>query len=231
MAGSCPRPALALLALALLPGLARSVEAPQVPVLAPADRSLPIDLSADFSEFDRRNDRLLFRGLRIVQGTLAISADEATANPADFEDSTWTFTGNVVITNGNTRATCARAEMSFRQNQLRQATLTGQPARFTQERPGGGQPTEGRAGTLDYDLAAGTIRMTNDAFLSDGTNEIAGARIAYDLRREVVSAGEPGQGPVRMKIIPRSGGGVAGQPPPSPPTPAPAPTPAPEAAP
>lgn len=181
------------------------------------DRTLPIDLSADFSEFDRRNDRLLFRGLQITQGPLAISADEAAANPADFEDSTWTFTGNVVVSNGNTRATADRAVMTFRRNELRRATFTGKPARFTQERAGGGAPTEGRAGNLDYDLGAGSIRMTEDAFLSDGTNEIAGNRIVYDLRREVVSAGEPGQGPVRMKIIPKQDGetppadGPAGQ--------------------
>lgn len=148
----------------------------------------------------------MFRGLRITQGPLSISADEASAKPADFENSTWTFAGNVVIRNGSTSATAEQAVMTFRQNELRQATLRGKPARFTQERPGGGAPTEGRAENLDYNLAAGTIRMTTDAFLSDGTNEIAGNRIAYDLRREVVSAGEPGQGPVRMKIIPKKDG-------------------------
>ena len=31
--------------------------------------------------------------------------------------------------------------------------------------------------------------LSTDAFLSDGKNEISGSRIAYDLRREVVTAG------------------------------------------
>lgn len=190
----------------LLAAPVRAASKPELPTLAPIDRTLPIDLRADFSEFDRRNDRLLFRGLQITQGPLSISADEAAANPADFENSTWTFTGNVVVSNGNTRATADHAVMTFRQNELRQATLSGKPARFTQERPGGAAPTEGHAENLDYDLGAGSIRMTTNAFLSDGTNEIAGNRIVYDLRREVVSAGEPGQGPVRMKIIPKKAG-------------------------
>ena len=56
---------------------------------------MPIELDAALSEFDRRNNRLIFRQLNIIQGSLAISADEATADPADFENSVWVFTGNV----------------------------------------------------------------------------------------------------------------------------------------
>ena len=41
---------------------------PEAPVLTAPDATLPIELDADFSEFDRRNDRLVFRRLRIVQG-------------------------------------------------------------------------------------------------------------------------------------------------------------------
>ena len=53
-----------------------------------------------------------------------------------------------------------------------------------------------------YDLDAATIEMTNDAFLSDGQNEISGSRIAYDLRREVVTAGAGDSGQVHMRITP-----------------------------
>lgn len=179
--------------------------APQrtLPQLAPADPTLPIDLDAAFSELDRRNNRLIFRQLNIRQGALAIKADEASADPADFENSLWVFTGNVRIVNAGTSADCDRAELTFRDNRLRKAVLTGKPARFSQAGTGGNAPTVGRGEVLEYDLDAATIQLANDAFLSDGKSEISGSRIAYDLRREVVTAGGADGGQVRMRITPQ----------------------------
>ena len=119
-------------------------QSPALPLLTPADPALPIDLDAAFSEFDRRNNRLIFRQLNITQGGLAIKADEATADPADFENSVWVFTGNVSIDNAGTKASCDRAELTFRDNQLRKAVLTGKPARFSQAGTGG-NPADGPA--------------------------------------------------------------------------------------
>ena len=45
--------------------------------------------------------------------------------------------------------------------------------------------------------------MARDAWLSDGKSEISGTRIAYDLRREVVTAGGADGGQVRMRITPQ----------------------------
>lgn len=183
--------------------LAAAVAAePQLPMLVTPDTGLPIELDADFSEFDRRSDRLVFRGLRVRQGPLAITAAEASASPANFTDSTWIFTGNVVIEDATTRVDCERAELRFRDNRLVRAQLQGAPARFRQTRPGGTAPVEGRAGRLDYDLGQGVIRLAGDAWLADGQNEVAGDQIAYDLRREVVTAGAGQSGPVRMLITP-----------------------------
>jgi lipopolysaccharide export system protein LptA len=182
-----------------LPSLTRPIP----PLLAPADPTLPIELDAAFSELDRRNNRLIFRQLNITQGSLAISADEATADPADFENSVWIFTGNVRINNAGTQASSDSAELTFRANRLRRAALRGQPAKFSQAGTPGNPPTEGRAQLLDYDLDSATIQLTNDAFLSDGRNEISGSRIAYDLQREVVTAGGNPGGEVRMRITPQ----------------------------
>lgn len=203
----------------------RNLTAPPAP-----ETTAPINLDASWSELDRRNNRLLFRQLRITQGPLSIRADEAAASPADFADSTWIFTGNVRIVDAGTEAEGDRAELRFRDNQLRSAVLQGNPARFSQPRSGDTDPAQGQAqgqaSELNYDLAAGTILMAGNATLSDGTNEITGARITYDLRREVVTAGADDSGQVRMRITPRPREGDTAAP--SPPTaPAPAPTPAP----
>lgn len=171
-------------------------------MFAAPDAALPIELNAEFSEFDRRNNTLAFRRLRIVQGALSITAAEATANPADFTDSVWTFTGNVVVQDATTRVECERAELTFVGNALRRAVLRGTPARFQQTRKDETAPTQGRANVVEYDFPAGTIHLTGEAWLSDGSNEISGTAISYDLRREVVTADSGESGEVRMRITP-----------------------------
>jgi lipopolysaccharide export system protein LptA len=195
-----------VIATALSIGRVAAAEGPKttfMPLLAPADPALPIDVDATFSEFDRRNNRLIFRQLKITQGALTIKADEATADPADFEKSIWVFVGNVSIENGGTQASCDRAELTFLDNRLRKGSLTGQPARFSQAGIRGNPPTKGRSQLIEYDLDAATIQLTTDANLSDGRSELSGNKIAYDLRREVVTAGGNQDGQVRMRITPQ----------------------------
>ena len=172
----------------------------QVPDLA-AQSALPIDLDAASSEFDRRNNRLVFRSLHITQGTLSVTADVAEATRIDFENNRWIFKGNVVIENQGTTVNCDNAELVFLGHELRSATLTGAPARFRQPRVNG-KLTEGRAGAMDYNVTAGTVRLSQNAWLSDGANEVTGERISYDLRREYVTADSEKGGQVRMKINP-----------------------------
>jgi len=169
--------------------------------LLPTDPTLPITLDADSSELDMDAGKLTFKGLRISQGTLGIESDEAQASRLDFENSVWTFTGNVVIDNDTTRIYCDRAEISFRDHRLHDAMLEGAPARFEQLRREDGKLTEGHASIMKYDVGSGIIRMSGDAWLSDGANEISGALISYDLLQDyIIADGVDGQ--VSMKITP-----------------------------
>ena len=91
-------------------------------------KTLPINLDAESSEFDRKNNKLLFRGLTIKQGMLSIVADEATATRLDFENARWEFFGAVIIIeNAGTTAHCDHAEILFRNHRIRSAVMQGQP--------------------------------------------------------------------------------------------------------
>ncbi|MBM4196001.1 MAG: lipopolysaccharide transport periplasmic protein LptA [Gammaproteobacteria bacterium] len=162
---------------------------------------LPINLNADSSEFDRRDNRLLFRGLTITQGTLSVRADTAEASRLDFENSQWTFRGNVEIDNGGARVYCEDARLNFQGHELKVAALAGKPAIFEQKRADG-KVTRGRAATIDYDVAGGSLAMSGNAQVNDGANEVSGDRITYDLRREYVTAQSGSNGPVVFKIDP-----------------------------
>lgn len=185
--------------------------------------NLPIELDAAWSELDRRSDRLLFRDLTVTQGDLRLQADEAIASPADFENSRWVFTGNVVMQSADARVSAEQAEISFGAQRLQVILLTGNPARFEQLARREGLPTAGRAGLMEYDLTSGVVLMSGEAWLSDGNNEISGARISYDLRNERVTADADETGQVRLRITPPERGEPAR--PPQPESPADAPPP------
>lgn len=186
-----------LIALAVPPS-AWSQELPDVGLM----KTLPIDLDADSSEFDRKLNRLLFRGLKITQGPLQIEADEATASRLDFENTRWEFTGNVRIKNLDTLVYSDYADIDFQEHRIRHANMRGQPVRFVQQNIEKGTLTEGHAATMSYDVETGVISMSDDAWLSDGANEVSGDRISYDLIREYIIADADESGQVRMKIIP-----------------------------
>jgi lipopolysaccharide export system protein LptA len=173
----------------------------QVPDIA-VQKTLPINLNAESSEFDRQNNTLFFRSLRITQGIFGIEADEATAAKLDFDNSLWVFTGNVVIESQDAKAYSDRAEVLFREHQVRNAVMQGTPVRFAQVSVETGKTTEGHSNVMEYDLDSGILRMSDDAWLSDGANEVSGNRISYDLISQYITADSDERGPVRMKINP-----------------------------
>ena len=71
--------------------------APALALAQAGDLRLPISLDADSTEYDGKNSMMMFRGLRLSQGTTNIEADTGRASKLDFNDSVWHFEGNVVI--------------------------------------------------------------------------------------------------------------------------------------
>lgn len=163
----------------------------------------PIQLEARSSDFDYKNNTLVFHGVRIAQGGLAIEAEEATATGLDFKDSRWLFKGDVRITMPDGSLAADEAHIAFAANLISTAQITGTPARFEQKRDKG--IARGRALRIEYQPAAGTVRLTEDAWLSDGNNEISGQTLIYNMRDQRVLANpdEQGNQPVRITINPK----------------------------
>jgi lipopolysaccharide export system protein LptA len=189
---------LLIIVLATCLGTATAQELPDIALM----KTLPINLDAKSSEFDRKKNKLFFRDLVITQGPLSIVADEATATRLDFEDAHWEFSGSVVITNAATTARCDYAEVFFHEHQVRSALMRGKPVTFEQLTIDAERQTDGRANVMEYDVDAGIIKMSDDAWLSDSANEVSGNRISYDLNRQYIIADSDDNGQVRMKIIP-----------------------------
>jgi len=184
------------------------------------DAQAPINLEAASTDFDYRNNTLLFRRVKVSQGTLQVEAQEASATGLEFENSQWSFKGQVRITVPDGKLASDLATVAFRDNQISRAVVQGNPATFEQ-RLEDGRLAQGRAKSIEYDVRAGTVRLLGDAWLSDSRNEIRGATLVYDITNERVAA-NPDQtdpGGVRITINPQEKAPVPPEPAPQEPAP------------
>jgi lipopolysaccharide transport protein LptA len=172
--------------------------------LPAGNSTLPINLEAASSDFDYKNNTLLFRRVKITQGGLEVTAQQASATGLEFDDSEWRLQGEVKIVVPGGRLQSDEAIVSFRNNTIARASIKGSPAEFEQQLKEKAQVARGKAGSIEYDVKAATVRLTGNAWLSDGRNEIRGNTLVYDIGRERVQA-NPNQkdsGGVKITINP-----------------------------
>jgi lipopolysaccharide transport protein LptA len=191
---------------------------PAVAAAQITDLRLPISLDADSTAYDGKSSMLMFRGLRMTQGTIGIEADEGRASNLDFVDSVWQFSGNVIIDVENGHIECDSADLQFTDHQLTLATIAGTPATFELKRPDSEETTYAEAGKLRYDLLAGTIEFSGDAVITEGGNKIASNFLVYNIVEQRINAqGSPeGDGKVRITYTPREDAGENDEPEPAP---------------
>jgi lipopolysaccharide transport protein LptA len=204
MARSCPKLSPLLLAWAL-PVLAAA------PAAAPPAldfSGLPISVDAASSEVDGKTNAIAFHKVVISQGATRVQADQAHATGLTFANSRWTFEGNVQIDaeqHGNLHSDQAIVE--FKDNHIARAIVTGKPAEFEQKRADSPQIARGHADQIVYDVSDGTVRLSDDAWLSDGQREISAPLLVYNIREQRVQAAtSPGTDQrVHISISPSKG--------------------------
>ncbi len=165
-----------------------------------AGTGLPISLDADSSEFDRKNNVMVFSGVSISQGSLTIRADQARSTELDFRNAEWVFTGHVIISDADARLESNTATLRFVDHDLRNARIDGRPASFEQSRADLPEPVRGRANVMEYDLEGQMIKMSGNAWLKEGKSEILGEMIAYNIDEQRVLATSNDSGSQRVKI-------------------------------
>jgi lipopolysaccharide transport protein LptA len=183
------------LTLALAALLLYSIAAGQIDELR-----LPISLDADSTDYDGKSSMLMFRGLRLTQGSIGIEADEGRASKLDFEDSVWHFSGNVVIDTENGHIESDAADLKFAAHQLRLATITGSPASFEMTRPGSDETTYAEAGRLVYDFDAGVVEFSEQATITEGCNQISSNYLVYNIVEQRINAQSGGDGDPKVRI-------------------------------
>ena len=188
---------LVLIALAVQGGQPAAAAAP------PAQQTITLD--AQSSELDLRSNNVVFRKVRISQGTMSVSADQGQAtrqaSGLDFDSSLWIFRGNVKITMDKGQLTADDAQINFTKKLLAKAVANGTPAEFQQRIAKTGKIARGHTQTIDYDAAKGIVRLLKNAWLSDEQNEIRGESLKYNVVAQSIIAEAAEQGSQRVHII------------------------------
>ena len=161
----------------------------------------------------RTNDAVL-HDVVITHCDLRIQGSEARVSGGlNFERGQLIMSGDVRISAEGGHITSDKAVVSFRDRLVLQATITGTPAQFEQKRDDG-SISRGRAGTIDYQTASGTVSLSDDAWITtDGKNQISAKVLVYNLRtqsfqgRQKASTPErSGTGRIRIVIPARKPG-------------------------
>ncbi len=193
-----------ILLLAALTAAGMLVAAPRSPA-APQRSAAPIALDAQSSELDLKNNNVFFRKVRIAQGNMSVTADQGQATReaigGNFDNSLWIFRGNVKITMDEGQLSADDAQVSFLKKLLSKAVANGKPAQFQQRIEKTGKMALGHADTIDYDAGKGVVRLTNNAWLSDGQNEVRGESLKYNVVAQTIVADAAEQGSQRVHII------------------------------
>jgi lipopolysaccharide transport protein LptA len=176
----------------------------------------PVNWSAQKFDGDYMTHLTHLRGdVKISQGDISITADEAQgqATSQDSKSWHWVFTGKVHVraeNQGDLRAD--RGVVEIVKGVLASALVTGSPATFEQIHSTTGRLIKGHAATIDYEVTAGTVKLTGEAFLSDdqNANDMHSPSITYNVRDRRIEGdvGSETGGRVRMRITPKTGPGA-----------------------
>lgn len=168
------------------------------------DPSIPIQLNASSLVYEKNS--VIYKDVSIKQGDVSIEAQEAQASGLEFENSEWRFNGNVRIRLPNGYINSESATVTFANHEIERALMTGAPAEFEQRRDNPDQLARGRAGEIEYNIGRGTVTLSQSAWLSDGSNEIASDKLVYDMQGErVLGNPDGGNQGVSITFHPRSG--------------------------
>jgi lipopolysaccharide transport protein LptA len=171
---------------------------------------------------DFRTDTLEISGdVRVTfRGPMSIEAGAAKAKDVRSQNAQWTFENAVHIVTTEAELQSNTASAAVVGGQLARARAQGSPAQFAQRGGKTDAQVRGRAGVIEYDIAAGIVKLTDNVWFSNGKDEFRGDVVIYNVRDQRVQINPGGEGRVRGVIRPQKGT-AATAPVPTPPPPPP----------
>jgi lipopolysaccharide transport protein LptA len=156
------------------------------------------------SEIDYKSHTGSFQKITIRQGKITVVADRADASGLGRPNGAWTLQGNVQVhAPPHGSLSSDQAVVQIDHSRIARVTVTGTPAQFRQQ-SAQGRITQGHANQITYNITAGTVRLSQKAWVAVGRDEFSGPSILYNIIQERIQATSSGSGErVHITIAPR----------------------------
>ena len=153
----------------------------------------------DNPDLNEKQD-LYFENVSLKKNDLNINSDGASITDLNNETTVFTFLGNVEIISEIVIIKCDKAELEFKDNELKNAKFTGELSSFQQFDNERELIASGAAKVFEYDHITNILRMETNAWVNNGSNEVSGNLITYNLvKRNIIADSENGL-PVKLII-------------------------------
>ena len=151
------------------------------------------------SDLNEQQD-LYFEDVSLKKNNLNINSDGASITDLNNETTVFTFVGNVEIISDIVIIKCDKAVLEFMENELKNARFTGELSSFQQFDNERELIASGTAEVFEYDHITNILRMETNAWVNNGSNEVSGNLITYNLvKRNIIADSENGL-PVKLII-------------------------------
>ena len=157
--------------------------------------NIPIDDS-----YPTENQDLYFEDISLKKNDLYINSDGANITDLNSGKIVFTFLGNVEIISEIVVIKCDKAILEFEENELKNARFIGALSSFKQFDDEKEMVASGAAEVFEYDHISNILRMETNAWVNNGSNEVTGNLITYNLvKRNIIADSENGS-PVKLII-------------------------------
>ena len=141
-----------------------------------------------------------FEDVSLKKNDLNINSDAASIKDLNNERTVFTFLGNVEIISEIVVIKCDKALLEFKDNELKNAKFVGKFSSFQQFNEENELIASGTAEVFQYDHNTNILTMENNAWVNNGSNEVSGNLITYNLvKRSIIADSENGS-PVKLII-------------------------------
>lgn len=137
-----------------------------------------------------RSDEKVCVGFAFSDGANELSAGLAATNANDFDGSLWRLSQQVRLAFNTTEILAEEALFEFEADEVVFGELSGNPvvmSDYIEEREAS---VSGTAQSISYDRRNGTVRLTGQATLRIGENEVMGCEWIYSLTDKTYQTGE-----------------------------------------
>ena len=143
---------------------------------------------------------LYFEDVSLKKNDLNINSDAASIKDLNSQTTIFTFLGNVEIISEIVIIKCDKALLEFKNNELQNAKFIGKLSSFQQFNEANELIAYGTAEIFEYEHTTNILRMEDNALVNNGSNEVSGNLITYNLvKRNIIADSENGS-PVKLII-------------------------------